>query len=153
MIVGRTETGIKRNNFLCTRDHYVNFVLTLDVKLVPDSANSGIQFRSTPREDGECVGYQADIGQQYWGSIYEEQARGMLHNGYKDRGERALLKEGWNHYVLYAVGDELRVEMNGTVCTAIRDAERKTGVIALQIHSGGPTDVRFRNIRLRKMEK
>ena len=150
-IVGRTDTGLKSNNFLVSRDKYDDFVLTLDVKLVPDGANSGIQFRSIPREDGECVGYQADIGQRYWGSIYEEQGRGMLHSGYEGRGEKALLKEGWNHYVVYAVGDELRVEINGTVCTDIRDHKAKTGVIGLQVHSGGPTDVRFRNIRLRKM--
>jgi hypothetical protein len=152
-IVGKTEQGLKRNNFLCSRELYDDFVLTLEVKLVPDLTNSGIQFRSRPREDGECVGYQADIGQKYWGSIYEEQGRGMLHSGYEGRGERAVFKEGWNRYVVYAVGDELRVEINGTVCTDIRDQQSKTGVIALQVHSGGPTDVRFRNIRLRRMEK
>ncbi|HSW44164.1 MAG TPA: family 16 glycoside hydrolase [Phycisphaerae bacterium] len=152
-IVGRTETGLKHNSFLVTRDHYDNFVLTLDVKLVPDNANSGIQFRSAPREDGECVGYQADIGQKYWGSIYEEQGRGMLHSGFEGKGEFARIPEAWNHYVVYAVGDELRVEINGTVCTDIRDSKTATGVIGLQVHSGGPTDVWFRNIRLRKTEK
>jgi hypothetical protein len=53
---------------------------------------------------------------------------------------------------VYAVGDELRVEINGTVCTALRDEVRKSGIIALQIHSGGPTEVHFKNIKLRKIE-
>ena len=151
-IVGHTDAGLKKNTFLCSRENYDDFVLTADVKLVPDSANSGIQFRSRPREDGECVGYQADIGQNYWGSIYEEQGRGMLRSGYKDLGEKAVLKNGWNHYVVYAVGDHLRVEINGTVCTDIHDAKSKSGIIGFQVHSGGATDVRFKNITLRKME-
>ncbi len=62
-----------------------------------------------------------------------------------------MIRDGWNHYVVYAVGDQLRVEINGTVCTALRDDKRKTGIIGLQIHAGGPTDVRFRNLRLRKI--
>ncbi|GMU21314.1 MAG: hypothetical protein AMXMBFR13_14070 [Phycisphaerae bacterium] len=148
-IVGRTEKGLKHNSFLVSRAKYGDFVLTLEVKLEPDTANSGIQFRSTPRDDGECAGYQADIGRGWWGSIYEELGRGLLNDGYKGRGERAVIKGGWNRYVVYAVGDELRVEINGTVCTHLRDDKLRTGVIGFQIHSGGPTDVRFRNIRMR----
>ena len=154
VMVGKT-TGLKHNNFVISKAEYDNFVLTLDVKLVPDKANSGIQFRSTPREHGEVEGYQADVGgggRGWWGSIYEELGRGLLHDGYKGRGEKAVVKGDWNHYVIYAVGDELRVEINGTVCTHLEDDRRKTGVIALQIHSGGPTDVRFRNIRMRKVK-
>ena len=152
VIVGRTESGLKHNNFLVSAEPYGDFVLTFDIRLQPDTANSGIQFRSTPREHGEVEGYQADVGRGWWGSIYEEMGRGLLHNGYEDRGEPAVLKEGWNRYVIYAVGNALRVEINGTVCTALRDAERKTGVIALQVHSGGPTDVQFRNIRMRHVK-
>ncbi len=153
VIVGRTETGIEHNSFLVSKDHYSDFVLTLEVKLVPDTANSGIQFRSVPRENGEVEGYQADIARGWWGSIYEELARGVLHDGYTGRGEKAVVPERWNQYVVYAVGDELRVEINGTVCTAIRDDRRSTGVIALQVHSGGPTEVRFRNIRLKRCQE
>jgi len=150
-IVGKTETGIKHNSFLISRDKYDNFVLTCQVKLVPDTANSGIQFRSTPREHGEVEGYQADIGVGWWGSIYEELGRKLLNNGYKNRGQKAVIKNGWNDYVVYAVGDEFRVEINGTVCTHLKDDVRKTGIIAPQLHSGGPTEVRFKNIKLRKV--
>lgn len=148
-LVGRTS-GLEHNNFLVSKQTYDDFVMTLEIKLEPDSANSGIQFRSTPREDGEVEGYQADIGHGWWGSIYEELGRALLNDGYKGRGEKAVIRGGWNDYVVYAIGPELRVEINGTVCTHLRDDVRERGVIAFQIHSGGPTDVRFRDIRLRK---
>jgi hypothetical protein len=148
-IIGETKTGLKHNNFLLSKESYGDFVLTLEVRLEPDTANSGIQFRSAPAGHGEVRGYQADIGKGWWGSIYEELGRGLLHDGYKERGARTVVPGQWNRYVLYAMGDELRVEINGTVCTAIRDTESARGIFALQVHSGGPTRVEFRNIRLR----
>ncbi|MHC4444652.1 MAG: FG-GAP-like repeat-containing protein [Planctomycetota bacterium] len=83
-IVGKTETGLKKNNFLASKENYDNFVLILDVKLVPDKANSGIQFRSKRLDDNHVEGYQADIGAGWWGSIYEEHGRALMHNGYKN---------------------------------------------------------------------
>ena len=153
-LIGKTETGIKHNNFIQSKGSYDDFVLTLQVKLVPDSANSGIQFRSEPADHGEVKGYQADIGYGWWGSIYYELSpRALLNDGYKGRGQKAVVKDKWNDYVIYAVGDEMRVEINGTLCTHLFDNERKAGIFAPQIHSGGPTDVRFRNFKLRKVEQ
>ena len=54
-----------------------NFKLTLKVKLTPNAANSGIQFRSEPLPDGEMKGPQADIGAGWWGKLYEESGRGL----------------------------------------------------------------------------
>ncbi|UCD29520.1 MAG: DUF1080 domain-containing protein, partial [Planctomycetota bacterium] len=154
MIVGKTETGLKRNNFLASTESYDNFVLTLDVKLVPDKGNSGIQFRSKRLGDYKVQGYQATIGTGAggWGSIYEEHGRALLYDGYKNLGEKAVIKNAWNHYVVYAVGEELRVEINGTVCTDLHDGKSKSGVIALQIHRRRPMDIKFKNIKLRKVE-
>jgi hypothetical protein len=152
-IVGKSETGLKHNSFLASKEPYDDFVLVLEVKLVPDSANSGIQFRSELLDKGhEVKGYQADIGRGWWGGIYEEHGRRLLNNGYKGLGEKAVIKNDWNDYVVYAVEDELRVEINGTLCTYLKDKASASGIIALQVHSGGPTEVRFRNIKLRKMD-
>ncbi|NLX15330.1 MAG: DUF1080 domain-containing protein [Phycisphaerales bacterium] len=153
MIVGKTDTPLPYNDFLILDGTYDDFVLTFDVQLLPDTGNSGVQFRSTPRDDFEVEGYQADIGKGWWGSLYEECGRGTLHDGYTSRGERAVIPGGWNHYVIYAVGDELRIEINGTVCTHLRDSERSSGVIALQIHIGDIMEVRFKNLLLRKIQQ
>src|SRR5262245_20968776 len=77
-IVGKTSSGIKHNDFL--RSHLLvdDFKLTLQVKLTPNSANSGIQFRSEALAAGEMRGPQADIGAGWWGKLYEENGRGLL---------------------------------------------------------------------------
>src|SRR5262245_46004333 len=73
-IVGRSP-GLKYNDFLRTRKSYSHFILKAKFKMTDSSgrANSGIQFRSKPMPDShEVIGYQADMGQNYWGCLYDE---------------------------------------------------------------------------------
>ena len=56
----------------------IDFRLSVQVKLVKNEGNSGIQFRSIELADGEMKGDQADIGPGWWGKLYEENGRGLL---------------------------------------------------------------------------
>ncbi|TDJ68404.1 MAG: DUF1080 domain-containing protein [Planctomycetota bacterium] len=144
-IVGRTG-GIERNAFLVSDWQLSDFRLTLEVKLEPNTANSGIQFRSEVLEGGDVKGYQADIGAGWWGKLYEEHGRAVL---FGEPGDDAVKPGEWNKYEIVAVGDRIRTAINGIPCVDLVDPEgARSGVIALQIHSGGATDVRFRNFVL-----
>jgi len=66
-IVGKTDTGIKQNEFLKSRLSVGDFRLVCKIKLVPNEANSGIQFRSVPHNGNEMAGSQADAGKGWWG--------------------------------------------------------------------------------------
>jgi len=145
-IVGRTKTGLKRNNFLVSQMAVEDFKLSLKVKLVPNKENSGIQFRSVPLPDGEMRGPQADIGAGWWGKLYEESGRGLLA---KEGGEKYVKPDDWNDYVIEAIGPRVRIWINGHLCTDYTDEKlARRGVIGLQIHSGGPMEIRFKDIRL-----
>jgi putative membrane-bound dehydrogenase-like protein len=144
-IVGRTN-GLKRNEWIVSDLVVQDFRFTVEVKLVDDAGNSGIQFRSRS-EDGEVSGYQADIGQGWWGKLYEEHGRGLLGELVTDGG--AVLAGKWNQYEIVAQGDHIQTYINGKKCIDLHDPEgEKRGIIALQLHSGGPTEIRFRNLRL-----
>lgn len=145
-IVGRAPEGLKRNEFLRSDLLLGDFRLVLEVKLTPDSENSGIQFRSEPLPDGDVKGYQADIGAGWWGKLYEEHGRGLLW----DRPGDAHVKPGeWNTYEILAVGSRIRTALNGQPCVDLDDpAGARRGILALQLHSGGPMEIRFRNLRL-----
>src|SRR6185436_15728985 len=73
-----TET-VPNNDFLTTTREVGNFVLRLKVKLVGAEgfANAGIQIRSQRATEPkwEMVGYQVDMGEGYWGSLYDESRR------------------------------------------------------------------------------
>jgi len=145
-IVGKTATGIKRNEFLRSHLLVEDFKLTLKVKLTPNSANSGIQFRSEPIAGGEMRGPQADVGAGWWGKLYEEHGRGLL---WDKSGEVHVRHGEWNDYVVIATGSRIRTFINGKPCVDLDDAAAaRRGLIAFQIHSGGPTEVRFRELRL-----
>lgn len=145
-IVGRTVTGLKHNAFLKSHFLLEDFRLVCKVKLLPDSANSGIQLRSEPFGEGEMKGCQADIGAGWWGKLYEENGRGLL---WKKSGEPFVKKEAWNTYEILAVGSRIRTAINGNLCVDLDDPQvARRGVIGLQIHSGGPTEVRFRDFEL-----
>jgi hypothetical protein len=116
------------------------------VKLVPNKENSGVQFRSEPLPDGEMRGPQADAGVGYWGTLYEESARGALT---KENHEKFVKKNDWNEYVIEAVGSHVRTWLNGQLCVDLDDPKiSRRGVFGLQIHAGGPMEVRFKELKL-----
>ena len=51
--------------------------------------------------------------------------------------------------IVVAVGTKIRTAINGNLCTDLDDSKIATkGRIGLQVHSGGPMEVRFRNFQL-----
>jgi len=156
-IVGRAQDGIEFNSFLLSELVLADFKLRLEVRLVGDRGNSGIQFRSQPLEprdapDGrpfrpfEMKGCQADVGPGWWGKLYEESARGLLSDV---SGEPFLKPDDWNLYEICCTGSRIRTTLNGHVTTDLDDPKASDrGQLALQIHSGGPTEVRFRKFEL-----
>jgi putative membrane-bound dehydrogenase-like protein len=152
-IVGKTGKGIASNSFLLSDLELVDFRLSLEVKLVDDAGNSGVQFRTEPLPPGpggpldfEVRGCQADVGPGWWGKLYEENGRAILVDA---GGEKFVKKGDWNHYEIVCTGSRTRLTLNGHVTADVDDpAAAKRGRIALQLHSGGPTEVRFRNLEL-----
>ena len=144
-LVGKSP-GLKRNEFLRSDLVASDFRLTLKVKLVPNAGNSGIQFRSEPLPDGEMRGAQADIGVGWWGKLYEERARGLL---WKESGEKHVKEGDWNEYRVEAVGDAVKTFINDKPCVDLTDPKlARKGMFAFQLHSGGPFEVRFKDIKL-----
>lgn len=144
-IIGRTQ-GLSKNEFLVSQIELENFRLSFDVLLKENIGNSGVQFRSQPEANGSVKGYQADIGQGWWGKLYEEHGRGLL---WSESGEAHLKPGTWNRYEILARGDRIQTFLNGQLCVDLTDPEgAKRGRIALQLHSGPPMEVRFRRFQL-----
>jgi putative membrane-bound dehydrogenase-like protein len=145
VIVGKSP-GIGHNEFLKSQMIADDFRLTLKVKLVPNKENSGIQFHSEALPNGEVKGPQADVGLGWWGKLYEENGRGVL---WDKSGEKHVKADDWNDYEIVAEGSRVRTWINGQPCADLDDkALSRRGLFALQIHSGGPMEVRFKEIKL-----
>ena len=154
-IVGGTlKEKITRNEFLCTKKTYKNFILTLEVKLLGGpKANAGIQIRTKriPNHH-EVIGYQADMGKGWWGSLYDESRRRKVLSAADPAVIKKILKPNdWNSYEIHCEGKRIRLFINGTQTIDYTEADPKIpleGVIALQIHGGPPSEAWYRNIRL-----
>ena len=154
MIVGRSS-GLKQNEFLSTTETYGDFELSLEFRLESGKGNSGIQFRSLRVPGSSAMeGYQADIGQQYWGCLYDEHRRRKILAQAPPELFQKLKKADWNQYTIRAEGNRIRLTLNGvtTVDYTEKDASLPaTGLIALQLHSGPPMKIEFRNLKLTRL--
>ncbi len=148
-LVGRTE-GLRRNEWIVSDLTATDFRLRLEVKLVDNAGNSGIQFRSEAH-DGSVSGYQADIGAGWWGKLYEEHGRALL---WKESGEEHVKLGDWNTYEVHAEASRIRTYINGQLCVDLDDPKgARRGIFAFQLHSGGKTEVRFRKIQLEVLDE
>jgi len=148
---------IPANTYLYTLKEYSDFEFRCLFRLSGDSAtgmiNSGIQYRSTVEGD-KIVGYQADIGNGYWGDIYDEHRRGKLVGGDMKTLKYLLKDDGWNSYIIRCKGNRHELYINGVkTCDYIeKDAKiPQKGVIAVQIHSGGVAQVEFRDLTISEL--
>jgi hypothetical protein len=157
-IAGSTdETPSPLNTFLVYEKSFADFHLRADIKL--RNGNSGIQFRSTylPGPGFIVYGLQADASDenQSWGNFYEERGRGRGTMKTPDEGFRRAephVKKGdWNRIEVIARGPDIKLLLNGHTTWEGRDDKKLDGVIALQLHSGKPMRVEFRNIEIRTL--
>jgi hypothetical protein len=160
IVGGSLETNVPRNEFLCTTKSYGDFELRLRFKLLGDrkSANAGVQFRTKriPKHH-EVIGYQADMGQQYWGALYDESRRNkILAAPKKEVIEKLVKHDDWNEYVIRAEGPRIRLYLNGTLTVDYTEMDPKIereGVIGLQVHGGGKTKVLYRDLTIEEIKK
>jgi hypothetical protein len=158
MLIGRSA-GIRHNDFLATTKTYGDFILRFQIRLINGRGNSGVQFRSkrVPPPSHEVSGYQADIGGGWWGKLYDEARRNRVLAGAKgDVIRKAVKPKDWNDYEVKAIGNQITLSINGVVTADYTEEDEKIareGIIAPQVHSGGPLEVQFRNIRIKEITK
>jgi hypothetical protein len=158
-ISGEKEKLEGGNTFLVFKKPFSNYVLEADIILVGKKGNSGIQYRSKQSVNGAnkwvVKGYQADFANGCWGKLYEEGGRGCVVWSYQNQAPEIKKDDAWNRYRITANGTKLKQEINGTVTIEFDDQDPKNaakeGVIALQYHSPGGFEVRFKNIRIRML--
>ncbi len=154
-IVGSTEgKKLKHNSFLATKKKFRNFILKVKFKL--RNHNSGIQFRSQLLKDFIVRGYQADIAEnRYLGILYEERGRGILADVNPKEVSKYYKPGQWNEYTIVADGPHIKLMINGhvTVDYYEKDPKRgaKEGIIAFQLHTGPPMEIRFKDIRIKEL--
>ncbi|MDR1478254.1 MAG: DUF1080 domain-containing protein [Planctomycetaceae bacterium] len=159
IIAGTFEKRIPRNEFLCTKKEYGDFTLHLEIKVLGNGANAGVQFRSKrltedKNRPNEVSGYQADMTEtaKFWGSLYDEARRGkFLAEANFGEVEPLFRPNDWNEVKIVCKENNIKLYLNGKMTvdyTETDNAIPKSGIIGLQIHAGNPSEAWYRNIRI-----
>ncbi len=152
MIVGSSQGRL--NTFLSTEQEYSDFILELELFVDP-TMNSGIQIRS--HEDKYVFGYQIEVdpAERAWsGGIYDESRRGWLYPlTYNPPARKAFQNGIWNKYRIEAIGNSIKVWVNGKPTATMLDDADASGFIALQVHGIGANvapgkQIKWRNVRI-----
>jgi hypothetical protein len=178
-IRGRTtkENPTRGNSFCIWRGSKLkNFILKIKFRI--GNGNSGIQYRSKDLGQWRVSGYQAEVENKPGkvGFLYDERGRGWMarvgefmvvdedgkkHVVSKVADSDALIKAGyykekdWNEYTIIARGNHLVHILNGFRTIEMIDNDPKgraaEGILALQIHSGPPMTVEYKDIRIKHL--
>lgn len=156
IVGGNLAEPIPHNYFLCYEQPFNDFELRLQFRVIGDATNAGIQLRSERiPEHYEMIGYQADLGQTYWGCLYDESRRRKILASPDSKKLSAVLKrDGWNDYRMLCRGRQIQLWINGFQTVDYTEQDKDIpliGHIALQIHGGPPGEAWYRNIRIRKL--
>ncbi len=177
-ITGTTssEAPLKNNSFLIWEGGNVTD-FELKVKFRIHSGNSGIQFRSRDVSDFMVAGYQADIDAEnrFTGILYQERLRGIIakrgqqleinqYHHVKELGKTCTEEEfrekvnikDWNEFKITARGSHIILSINGVVTVDVVDEDPlsfRDGILALQLHTGPPMKVQFKDIYLRDLSR
>ncbi|MBK8179932.1 MAG: DUF1080 domain-containing protein [Planctomycetes bacterium] len=151
LLSGRSQ-GLAQSSYalapLPDRDLCVEF----DVFL-PPGANSGLAYRARRRDrDPEPLadpsGFQADLGQSHWGSLYVD-GRGTVARPDPAALEAALDRRGWNHVLVRFRGEAHSMEINGLETYSAQVSAPEGALFGFQVHQGKPMQVRIANARWR----
>lgn len=174
------EHPTERNHYLVYQGGPLgDFELKLRHRILSaENVNCGFQFRSEifdGKITNDCRGYQVDnnTGTPWLVRLYDEHGRETL----AWRGEKTVFDatgqktttviegadgparfalEDWHEYHLICRGPELTLEVNGRVVAQVTDNDPAqqdfAGILALQLHSGPPMTVQFKDVRLRRLD-
>ena len=157
IVGGSLSERVPRNEFLCTRKAYRNFVLRLKFKVVGKGANAGVQIRSKRIPNHyEVIGYQADLGDpEWWGSLYDESRRKItLAKSDPNQIRKILKRNDWNDYLIQCEGKHIQLWINGVQTvdyTERDDSIEQSGIICVQIHGGPPSEAWYKEISLEEL--
>jgi len=152
IVGGNLQSKVPHNEFICTKAQFTNFILRVKFKLVGSEGfvNGGVQFRSQRVPNHfEVSGYQADMGDGWWGCLYDESRRDkVLVKADPETVQKALKR---NDYEIRCEGKRIRLSINGVQTVDYTEADEKIpgfGILGMQVHGGGVTEAYYKDITI-----
>ena len=119
--------------------------------------NAGVQFHSErlPNPGNEMIGYQADIGDGFWGSLYDEYRRNVVIVNPDSLLIKKILKpNNWNRLRIRSTDRRIRIWLNEAQTVDYTEPDERIihyGRFGIQVRGGGITLVQYKNIKVLRL--
>jgi len=147
----------KEYGYLRTEKNYKDFMLALQFKC-EGTGNSGVFFHTEfePGTPKVTQGLQFEIDcalGKHTGGIYGDGRQWIVWPA--PENEIVVRRGEWNEYLLKVEGNRYIARLNGVLMVDFTDPSPRSfdGGIALQLHSGGEGNMKFREIYIRDLSK
>jgi hypothetical protein len=147
----------KEYGYLRTEKNYKDFMLALQFKC-EGTGNSGVFFHTEfePGTPKVTQGLQFEIDcalGKHTGGIYGDGRQWIVWPA--PENEIVVRRGEWNEYLLKVEGNRYIARLNGVLMVDFTDPSPRSfdGGIALQLHSGGEGNMKFREIYIRDLNK
>ncbi len=165
-ILIRQTANTKNHTFLTSVEKYSDFILEVDFKMDPPGFSTAVLIRgveeasTTDATVSQINGYQIKIDntpRNWTGGIFdfnEKTLKWLYDLSNNEPARQAFKLTDWNTFRIEAIGNTMKVWINGVPSANLMNNKYTNGYIALKIHSLGAATkdqdvfVRFKNIRI-----
>jgi hypothetical protein len=176
IVAGNLDSPNEYMVWVTTQKEFGDFILEADVKLIGDEVespegdeietpNGGIYFRCHYTDENVLAGYETDMWTNveeadslWWGSLHDPFGPRDFDEfnilGNQDSLRKVFNKNDWNHVKIYCKGPKIKVWFNGLLTadfTEYDESASPAGIIGLQLHSGPPMRVWYKNVYLQEL--
>ena len=151
-IVGDKKGSTPHHHYMFSAKDYSDFALHVDVKMV--GYNSGVCTRIRPKDFDDVPGYQVDMGDGFWGCLWDEHHRQKkIFDFPQEKQAQLVRKEEWNHYYVRMDGPHIQLYLNGVKTADGEDPDGfPSGPLGFQLCHGGNTVASFKNIWVKPLK-
>ena len=149
-------SGSPKHHYAYTDAEFGDFELHAKVKLNGKNANSGVCIRTKPTSFDDVPGYQVDMGDGFWGCLWDERRDGMVAAYPKEKAAKLVKAGDWNHYYVIARGHHIRAWLNGILTIDVLNPRGiPKGSIAFQLCHGKNREMvaEFKDVYVRPIGK
>jgi len=165
IILLRTK-DTKEHTFVTTKKKYSDFILEIDFKMDAPGFSTGVLIRCVDANSNHdtskvrLYGYQIKIdntARNWTGGIFDDFGgtwKWMYDLSNNEPARQAFMTYDWNTFRIEAIGNNIKVWLNGVPSTNLINDKYSKGYIALKIHSlnNSVKDeavlIHFKNIRI-----
>ena len=165
-ILLRRTVNTKEHAFVTTKKRYSDFILEVDFKMDDPGFSSGVLIRCADANSNpdtakvRLYGYQIKIDntpRNWTGGVFDDFGgtwKWMYDLSNNEPARQAFKTNDWNTFRIEAIGNNIKVWLNGVPSTNLINDKYSKGYIALKIHSlnNSVKDeavlIHFKNIRI-----